>query len=389
MKKNIFITGSTGFLGGELLVDLSKKSEVGKIYCLVRSSSKSNAVQRLKKVFDFHGDVFDPDKIIPVRGDLLQEDLTEVLCKNRLLDDVNYIVHSAANTSFSHIYDKMVEEINIHGLQKILKWSQSLKNIETFVYVGTATICGKEAKNRIITEQESPDLIARHLVKYTYTKMMGEIEIAKYLPQEKILIVRPSIILGDSRPWIPRSYVIMWTLATLNFLRLVPCNKQSLLDMVPVDYVSDAITKLMFAKRKYSVYHISAGEKAATTSADISNTIEKAFPDLPKFNFVGHDMLRDMKLWARKRLSKDSRLNDHKEYLDYWNSIMENTGQLRILMAGLDPYIGFMELGQVFDNSRLLEENIGVIQSKPAHQYIKNSIHLLDEIDIFEAALEP
>jgi hypothetical protein len=68
---------------------------------------------------------------------------------------------------------------------------------------------------------------------------------------------------------------------------------------------------------------------------------------------------------------------------------MENTGKLRILMAGLDPYIEFMELGQVFDNSRLLEEGIDVVQPKPAHQYIENSIHLLKEIDIFEAALEP
>jgi thioester reductase-like protein len=389
MMKNIFITGATGFLGGELLVDLSKRTEVGKIYCLVRSGSKDKAVARLKKVFDFHGDSFDPNKIIPVQGDLAQDDLTEDLIENTMLNDVNYIVHSAANTSFSPIYDKMVEEINIHGLQKILKWSQSLPQLETFVYVGTATICGKQVKDRTVTEEESPNLKAEHLVKYTYTKMQGELEIEKALPKEKILIVRPSIILGDSRPWVPRSYVIMWTLATVNFLRLVPGNGDSLLDMVPVDYVSDAITKLLFAKdRKHNVYHISAGEAAATTSVKICSTIEEAFPELPKFNFVGHEMLRDMKMWARKRLSKDSKLNDYPEYLDYWNSIMEDTSELRILMGGLDPYIEFMELGQVFDNRRLLEENI-VPQSKPAHVYIKNSVHLLKDIDIFEAALEP
>jgi hypothetical protein len=57
-------------------------------------------------------------------------------------------------------------------------------------------------------------------------------------------------------------------------------------------------------------------------------------------------------------------------------------------MGGLDPYIEFNELGQVFDNSRILEE-IGFEQSKPAHEYIRNSIHLLENIDIFDAALEP
>jgi hypothetical protein len=68
---------------------------------------------------------------------------------------------------------------------------------------------------------------------------------------------------------------------------------------------------------------------------------------------------------------------------------MEDTGELRVLMGGLDPYIEFMELGQVFDNTRLLEEGIDVSQSKPAHEYIKSSIHVLENIDIFEAALEP
>jgi hypothetical protein len=48
-----------------------------------------------------------------------------------------------------------------------------------------------------------------------------------------------------------------------------------------------------------------------------------------------------------------------------------------------------MELGQVFDNTRLLEAGIGVTQSPPAHEYIKSSVHLLKDIDIFEAALEP
>lgn len=387
--KNVFITGSTGFLGGELLVDLSKRAEVGKIYCLVRAGSKEKATQRLKKVFDFHNDLFDPERIIPVQGDLAQDDLTDSLTENRILDDVNYIVHSAANTSFSPIYDKMVEEINIKGLDKVLGWSQSLKNLDTFVYVGTATICGKQVKDRVVHEHESPNLNAEHLVKYTYTKMYGEIELKKYLPEDKILIVRPSIILGDSRPWTPRSYVIMWTLACMNFLRMIPANAHTLLDMVPVDYVSNAITRIMFSKRKHNVYHISAGEKGCTTPADLAKTIETAFPEAPKFKFIGREMVRDVKMWSRKRLNDESSLYNHPDYLEYWKNIMEDTSELRVLMGGLDPYIEFMELGQVFDNARILNEDFGIEQSKPAHHYIKNSIHLLENIDIFEAALEP
>src|ERR1051326_1282630 len=238
---NLFITGTTGFLGGELLVDFSKRKEVEKIFCLVRAESKEKATERLKKVFELHGDFYDVNKIIPVTGDLAQNDLSEYLGKDRSLQQVNAIIHAAADTSFSPIYDDVVEQINIGGLEKILKWSVTLKDLETFLYIGTATICGMDIKNRTVRENESPDEKVKHLVKYTETKMRGEIMLQSYLPKEKILIARPSIIMGDTRPWVPRSYVIMWALAAINLLRLVPINPDAQLDIIPVDYASKAI----------------------------------------------------------------------------------------------------------------------------------------------------
>src|ERR1035437_2934269 len=163
---NVFITGATGFLGGELLVDLSKRKEVDKIFCLVRAESNEKAMVRLKKVFDFHGDFLDAQKIIPIAGDLLKSDFAESLIKDKSLDDTNLIVHAAADTSFSPIYDDIVEQINIQGLEKLLTWSKQLKNLKTFSYVGTATICGMDIKNRVITDEESPDENVQHLVKY-------------------------------------------------------------------------------------------------------------------------------------------------------------------------------------------------------------------------------
>jgi hypothetical protein len=57
-------------------------------------------------------------------------------------------------------------------------------------------------------------------------------------------------------------------------------------------------------------------------------------------------------------------------------------------MGGLEPYLDFIELGQVFDNSKLLEDtSIGL--SEPAHEYIKRSAHFLSKIDVFEEALAP
>ena len=65
---NVFITGATGFLGGELLVDLSKRKEIDKIFCLVRAETNEKATQRIKNVFDFHGDFWIQIKLFPYWG---------------------------------------------------------------------------------------------------------------------------------------------------------------------------------------------------------------------------------------------------------------------------------------------------------------------------------
>jgi len=386
---NIFITGVTGFLGGELLIDLSKRKEIDSIYCLIRAESEKTAFKRLSYIFSFHDDNLNLDKIIPVIGDLTEEGLTERLIADKRLSEVNYIVHAAANTSFSPIYDSMVEQVNIHGLENILKWSTTLTKLRTFLYIGTATICGKETTNRIIKEEESPNINVKHLVRYTYTKMMGELMLRKYLPEEKILVARPSIIMGDSRQWVPRSYVIMWALASINFLRLVPVNSNASLDVIPVDYASSAIVGLLFTEnRKHSVYHISAGSDSSTTLLQLTRSIESYFPDKPRFSFIERELTREVKLWARKKLNGNNALDNYTEYLSYWNREMEDSGDLRILMGGLDPYLSFIELGQVFDNARLLQDTeIGL--PEPAHEYIKRSVQFIENIDIFEAALEP
>ena len=77
-------------------------------------------------------------------------------------------------------------------------WAKELPHLATFLYIGTATICGKDVKDRVVKEDESPNLNATHLVKYTYTKMKGETEddIQK-VGIKSLHIYRPSILTGE------------------------------------------------------------------------------------------------------------------------------------------------------------------------------------------------
>ncbi len=386
---NIFLTGATGFVGGELLVNLSQRKEIKKIYCFIRSGSEAEAILRLKLVFSLHGDYFDENKIIPVTGNLFDKHLTQSLQANKALTETDVIIHSAANTSFSRIYDDMVEQVNISGLEKLLLWARELPHLHTFLYIGTATICGRDIKNRVVFEEESPNAAARHLVRYTYTKMQGELLLGKYLPREKTLIARPSIIMGDSRPVMPRSPVILWTVATINQLRLIPVDEHALLDMIPVDYAAEAIINLLFEKRNHHIYHVSAGEAGSTSTYKLSKSLEPYFREMPPFRFINKSLLGQVKQWTRKKLKPDSELFAYTSYLDYWKEIFTEPGNLRIILAGLGPYLEFIDLGQVFDNARLLQDVPSVQQSLPAHVYINNCMSFIEKINILEGAIDP
>lgn len=386
---NVFLTGATGFLGGEVLMDLSERKEIGKIFCLVRAKTQKEAEDRIKKVFFLHGDFYDAQRIIPIAGDLSDAGLSDALIANKELDTIHTIIHSAANTSFSKIFDSVVKDVNIEGLKRILAWSQTLKKLETFVYVGTATICGKNILNRVVLEEESPDLKAEHVVSYTFTKMTGEQVLKDYLRDDQILIVRPSIIMGDSREWAPRSTVILWTLATVNLLRLVPVNPLAQLDIISVDFASKAIVELVFAKRNHQVYHISSGKAGASNALQITSVIEPHFSHRPPFKFVNTSHVKQMVAWAKNHPAKPGdKLETNTTHLSYWNDIFENRGRLRILLFALEPYLEFMELGQVFDNSKLLNDT-GIKQPPPAHEYIKTSVKYLEKIDVFDGAVNP
>jgi len=383
----VLLTGSTGFLGGELAVLLSKRREVERLYCLVRSYGQEDARSRLRAVFDFHDDPFDPARVVPVEGELRDAELGEKLAAHPELRDVDVVIHAAADTSFAPANGENLEKVNVEGTAALARWAESLPGLKTFCYVGTASICGSRLTNCNVREEQSPHASAVHLVKYCFTKMVGEINVRRIIPARKLVIVRPSIIMGDTRNWAPRSSVIRWALAAVNLIRLIPADPRANLDIVPVDYAARALVELLFAPRRWTTYHISAGPASATTLDQITRAADDPALGRPRFHFVGGELLEQMKRWP-KRLAPSSELHRHRSYLDYWHRVFNGNGGLRLLLAGMKPYFEFIGLNQTFDNSRLLTDT-SLGPPPPAHAYVPATRRFLDQIDIREGALDP
>lgn len=384
--KKIFLTGATGFLGGELLVLLSKNIDISHIFCLVRADDEEEAMKRLRKQFELHGDFFPEDKIIPVVGNLVDSTLPEKLSEISVLAEIDTVIHSAADTHF--MTSKLMERVNIAGAKAIAHWAVQLKNLDTFVYVGTATICGKEITDRIVSEGESPNPNVEHMVKYTKTKMLAEMAMREIIPQGKLLVVRPSSVMGDSRDIKPRDFAILWVLIAINELRLVPSRDDAWIELLGVDYVAKAIEALLFAKRKYDTYHISAGPESITTLKQLAETMQKLEKqDRPAFHFIGREGMTALKQQARE-ISRGSRIErgEYGEFTTYWKKNFGTNGNLRIILNCLDDYLRFADQGVAFDNSRLLEDT-GVGHPIPAHEYLVNNWPFMQKIDVMDWAL--
>ena len=381
----MLLTGATGFLGGEIAVLLSKSPRIRRLFCLVRAADAQTGADRLARVFKFHGDDYDSSKVIAVVGDLGDKSLAQHLCGLEDLRNVETIIHAAADTSFSPVRAAAIERVNIGGTRQILSWSRTLPGLQTFLYVGTASICGTQLANSHIHEDQSPDIGASHLVKYCYSKMVGEMEVRAAIPKEKLLIVRPSIVMGDSRSWKPRSYVILWALAVLDAIRLIPANPHASVDVVPVDYAAKAITELLFTSRNWTTYHISSGKESSTTLEKTLSVVQRGRAGRPEIKFVRPELIEQMKRWPRG-LKPACELLGYAEHLAYWSSTFD--GALRLLVRGMKPYFRFIDLNQTFDNSRLLSDT-KLAPPPPSHEYARVAAKYLDEIDLTAGALDP
>ncbi len=377
--KRILITGVTGFLGGELLVELSKDTRVEKIYCLIRATNFGEATKRLEKVFAFHDDLFDRSKVVAVVGDLSGENLIDQL---KDVTDVDTVIHAAADTSFAPSHKDNIYKVNVVGATNVAKWAASLPNLETFVYVGTSWICGCDRPNRVVYEDESPNTAYTQLLDYPRSKTAGEIAVRETIPANKLLVVRPSIIMGDSRPWVPRSFVISWAPAVFDLLRLIPASATAQNDVIPVDYATKSIIQLLFNEdRRFNTYHISSGQNSSTNMTSLTSAVNSTNGSRPPFCFVDYKFMEQMQQYAKGQLPEDAELRKYSQHLAYWGKTFNGNGGLGKLLWAIKFYYNFVNLGLVFDNSRLLADT-KVGPSEPAHVYMGRNKEILQQVDI-------
>ncbi|MEG4026408.1 amino acid adenylation domain-containing protein [Microcoleus sp. S13C4] len=244
---HILLTGATGFLGTHLLNELLNKTPAN-IYCLVRASNLEQGIEKIQNSLERYVLSNPPisNRIIPVLGDLSQPFLG--LTSNEfsaLASKIDVIYHNGASINLVYPYSAL-KAVNVLGTQEVLRLACLVK-IKPVHFVSTVAVLCTPSYYQVKAVYEHDKLENGNELTQGYdrSKWVAENLVMKAhsrgLP---VYIYRPGFITGDSKTGICNT-------ADLISIMVKGCIQMGktpdldiLLDMTPVDYVSQAIVHL-------------------------------------------------------------------------------------------------------------------------------------------------
>jgi thioester reductase-like protein len=265
----IFLTGATGFLGMELMARYLERTD-HHVYALVRPTATAEPTERLHGVVEAL--TGDPDayrgRWTAVPGDAEAPRLgIEPTWRRELASQVDDVVHSAASVSFSLPLEKS-RRINVAGTRRMLEFAELCRErggLRKFAYVSTAYVAGDHPGR---FGEDELDVGQGFRNPYERSKFEAEQLVREHADALPVQIFRPSIIVGEQGSGWTASFNVLYPPLkgfAAGAYPALPASPDTPVDLVPVDYVADAIFEL--AERRFErggVHHLVAGERATT-----------------------------------------------------------------------------------------------------------------------------
>jgi thioester reductase-like protein len=266
----IFITGSTGYLGGYLVAGLLRDHREP-VNLLVRASSEQEARERLWQSMQLHVDFPEfldwiNSRVRVFRGDLTSGrfGLSESDYRS-LVETTDSVIHCAA--SLNRKSEKQCLNVNLRGSLEVIQLArraQDVKGLRRYSHVSTVAVAGQR-RNEVVTEDSSIDWGRSDYDPYARTKKFSEHMVAQLLPDVPRTIFRPAIVMGDSRRAATSQFDMVQAFDLLARLPVLPLRPHDKIDIVPADYVGKAIVTVHQKETPaHGIYHLSAGVGSQT-----------------------------------------------------------------------------------------------------------------------------
>jgi long-chain acyl-CoA synthetase len=262
----VLLTGATGFVGSELLVRYLARSD-RRIYALVRGGDRDEATQRLRDAVAPLGAELPDERVVAVPADLERPQLgLDVGRREQLAGEVTDVVHAAASVSFSLPLAES-RQINVEGTRRMLDFAhlaQRRGGLRRMAYVSTAYVAGTHPEPFTEADLEVGQTFRNP---YERSKFEAERLVRRERRRLPIQIFRPSIVVGEaSTGWTQAFNVLYAPLKAFAQGRLpvLPARSSAPVDVVPVDYVADAIVELAERDDGQGTYNLVAGRRATS-----------------------------------------------------------------------------------------------------------------------------
>lgn len=273
-NKEIFMTGFPGFIAARLVETLASP-EVG-FHLLIESRFRSLAEREIERISKSTG--------LPVAnfnlydGDITQSGLglqSEEISK--LKNHVTDVFHLAA------VYDLAVDadlarRVNVDGTSNVNEFVAGLENLSRYNYISTCYVAGKRTGRIFETELKHEAGFRNH---YEETKYLAELSVENMKDSLPVTIIRPSVVVGDSRNGETVKYDGIYYL--INYLLIAPWllrfvnvgNEKVRLNLVPVDFVVEGIKAISESDAAVGKT-IALADPAPLTTAELFDAIAKA-----------------------------------------------------------------------------------------------------------------
>lgn len=258
----IFITGSTGTLGKEL-VDLFFTKTDAKLYMLVHKTTPS-LDSRYKR------------RIVMLRGDITKKNLGLSHSQiKKLSSQVTHIIHSAAITKFN-LPLKGARLVNSSGTRHVLKLAIKLPYLIQFAFISSVYVSGKQTGTIYETVSSQAPIFVNS---YEQSKYEAEKLILKYQNQIPISIYRLSTIIGHSKTGVVSHFTAphqAFRMMYLGLASMVPGSPGFKVDLIPSDYAGEVVFWLFIKHFQPSkIFHItSTPSKSFNLQSVIDNTFD-------------------------------------------------------------------------------------------------------------------
>ncbi len=274
---NVLITGGAGYIGTELLKQLSKNPKVEKIKIYDNLSRDNYAL--------FTGHKYEQHQNISfINGELLDSRKLK-----KALEGIDIVYHLAAKvtTPFANTDPHFFEQVNHWGTAELV-YAIEESNVSQLIYSSSIGVYGSSTNEIEESSEANPKTF------YAISKLRGEEHIARLMPKIKTNIIRCGNVFGYSSSMRFDSVINRFVFES-NFSNRITIHgdgKQSRA-FIHVDYIANIFNKLIGSETPSGFYNLIQENLSILEIVDV---LKEVNPTL-EFIFINqHLKLRNIKV---------------------------------------------------------------------------------------------